>query len=108
MKTLVLIGVLLIRGVAWADGWVIWLELTLSEKEHVPATTWSIMGAKETEHACQASLDESMVQWKKLREQGAEVTVNGYTVTVRRSSPPEAIEMYRYSCLPAGTDPRPR
>ncbi len=103
-----LIGVLLIPGVAWADGWVIWLELTLSEKEHVPATTWSIMGARETEQVCQASLDESMARWKKLDERGAEVTVEGYTVTVKRSMPPGAMEMYRYSCLPAGTDPRPR
>ncbi len=45
MKALVLIGVLLIPSLAWADEWVIWIEMTLSEKEHAPATTWSIMGA---------------------------------------------------------------
>jgi hypothetical protein len=108
MKALVLIGVLLIPSLAWADGWVIWIEMTLSEKEHAPATTWSIMGTKETEQTCQATLDEYVARWKQLRERGGEVTVKDYTITVRRASPPEASEMYRYSCLPAGSDPRSR
>ncbi|HWU40486.1 MAG TPA: hypothetical protein VN203_22790, partial [Candidatus Acidoferrum sp.] len=83
-----------------------WIELTLSEKDHAPATTWSILGVKETEQACRATVDEYMARWKQLREQGAEVTAKGKTVTLRRASPPDASEMYRYSCLPAGSDPR--
>ena len=106
MKTLVLLGMLLIPGLAWADGWVVWIELTLSEKDHAPAMTWSILGVKETEQACQAVVNQYVAQWKKPPERGDEVTVQGYTVTVRRASPPGASEMYRYSCLPAGSDPR--
>ncbi|HXZ43670.1 MAG TPA: hypothetical protein VEH53_02495 [archaeon] len=53
---------------------------------------WSIMGAKETEQACRATLDEYVADWKKGSERGAEVTVQGYTVTVRRASPPDARE----------------
>ena len=108
MKALVLVGVLSVASLAWADGWVIWVEMAISDKEREPATTWGILGTKETEQACRATLDERVAWWKKAREGGEEVTVKGYTVTVRRASPPGVSEMYRYSCLPAGSDPRDR
>ena len=106
MKTLMLLGMLLIPSLAWAGGWLVWVELTLSEKDHAPATTWGILGVKETEQTCQAAVNEYVAHWEKPLERGDEVTVKGYTVTVRRASPPGASEMYRYSCLPAGSDPR--
>ena len=87
MKTLMLLGMLLIPGLAWAGGWLVWVELTLSEKDHAPATTWSILAVKETEQACQAEVNQYVAQWKKPPERDDEVTVQGYTVTVRRASP---------------------
>ena len=108
MRTLLLVGMLLLPRLAWADGWLIWIELTLAEKDHPPATSWSILGTKGTEQACHVTVEEYLAQWKKPGRQGDEVSVQGSTVTVRRSSPAGASERYTYSCLSAGTDPRPR